>query len=161
MTSADWRDGVVCAAVAVLTPAKAVATPGLTAPAPLRKSRREIDRSTIQHPLKGAIALVCRHARLQHFKPVVHEIKLGPPPVGIFEILDGIFNEHFTCVSSKSLRKQSGTNRRQSSPGCAIPYASGVVGRRVRTSTAGVCCPDFFRSHLSRSPLSLPARARK
>src|SRR5262245_18534476 len=78
MTSADWRDGVVCAAVAVLTPARAVATPGLTAPAPLRKSRREIDRSAISIPLMGAIALLCGHARLQLFEPVLHEIKLGP-----------------------------------------------------------------------------------
>src|SRR5262245_48093193 len=69
MTSADRRDGVVCADAAVLAPARAVATPGLTAPAPLRKSRREIDRSAIQHPLMGAIALLCRHARLQRFRP--------------------------------------------------------------------------------------------
>src|SRR5262245_2343515 len=68
MTSADGRDGVVCADAAVLAPARAVATPGLTAPAPLRKSRREIDRSAIQHPLMGAIALLCRHARLQRFR---------------------------------------------------------------------------------------------
>src|SRR5262245_4125469 len=100
MTSADWRDGVVCAAVAVLTPARAVATPGLTAPAPLRKSRREIDRSAIQHPLKGNCLIVSARApsALQNSCP-----RRGDPIRWTFDLTRAVLR-FFLVVSQCEIR---------------------------------------------------------